>query len=122
MICFRMHSPTRSVFDTTGSLYFEGRWHSLGTKVLYAAENISLTALETLIHGGGKKIPPRRVTRILIPDSIIPEQTEWMELPASRTYGDMWVREQRSLLLRVPSIAVDKLESNYIINPAHAAF
>jgi RES domain-containing protein len=117
-----MHSPTRSVFDATGSLYREGRWHSLGTRVIYAAEHISLAALELLIHAGGKKMPPRVVTRILIPFSVGVEKAMWMEMPASQDFGDRWVKEGRSLLLKVPSIAADKMEFNFVINPAHDDF
>jgi RES domain-containing protein len=117
-----MHPPTRDGFDATGALYREGRWHSLGTKVLYTAEHVSLAALEILIHAGGKQIPPRVVTTILVPEEIVAEDRGWMELPESRAFGDPWVAQRRSLLLRVPSIAADKMESNFVLNPQHADF
>lgn len=117
-----MHHPGRAAFDATGSLYREGRWHSVGTVVLYAAENISLAALETLIYSSGRAIPPRSLTTIHIPDHLSIEWASWLEKPASQAYGDTWVRETRSLLLRVPSIAADKMEYNYVINPAHPDF
>lgn len=117
-----MHHPSRSVFDATGAFYREGRWHSVGTRVIYTAEHVSLAALEILIHAGGKKIPPRVITELIVPDSLGVEQRGWMELPQSRTFGDQWVAEKRSVLLRVPSIAADKMEFNFVINPEHPDF
>jgi len=43
-------------------------------------------------------------------------------MPASQTFGDAWVREGRSAVLRVPSIAVNWMESNFLLNPAHPDF
>jgi RES domain-containing protein len=62
------------------------------------------------------------MTEILVPDHAAIEESTWLDLPASRKFGDIWVREQRSLLLRVPSIAADKMEFNFVINPNHADF
>src|SRR6476660_501940 len=122
MNVFRMHAISHDVFDSTGSFLQPGRWHSAGTRVIYAAEHVSLAVLETLIHAGGRKIPPRSLTRITIPDDLAIESTPWMETPASQAFGDAWVREARSAVLRVPSIAVNLMESNFVFNPAHADF
>jgi RES domain-containing protein len=117
-----MHGVSHGVFDTTGSFLQPGRWHSAGTRVIYAAENASLAVLETLIHAGGRKMPPRSMTRIHIPDVLRIESAEWMEAPASQAFGDAWVKEARSAMLRVPSIAVNHMESNFVLNPAHKDF
>jgi RES domain-containing protein len=117
-----MHNSNRDAFDPTGASYRDGRWHSKGTLVLYAAENISLAALETLIYSGGAEIPPKHITTIMVPDDLKIERAGWMEKPASQSFGDAWVREARSPLLKVPSIAADKMESNYVVNPNHRAF
>ncbi len=117
-----MHDPAYVALDSTGSLLYDGRWHSRGTRVLYSAENVSLAALEILVHSSGKKIPSRVVTQIVVPDEVTIENADWIELPASRAFGDRWVREKRSAALRVPSIAVDKMEFNFIFNPTHADF
>jgi len=122
MDVFRMHPIVHDVFDTTGAFLQPGRWHSAGTRVIYAAEHASLAVLETLIHAGGRKIPPRSLTRITIPDDMAVEPAQWMEMPASQAFGDAWVREARSAVLRVPSIAVNQRESNFVFNPAHADF
>ena len=122
MIVFRMHGPAYAPLDSTGSFLHPGRWHSAGTRVLYAAEHASLSVLETLIHAGGRKIPPRAITRIRIPDELEVESVEWIDLPESRDFGDQWVREKRSAVLRVPSIAVNYMESNFVLNPLHPDF
>ena len=90
--------------------------------MLYAAEHASLAVLETLIHAGGRKLPPRSLTRINIPEDVVIESAEWMESPASQAFGEAWVREARSAVLRVPSIAVNRIESNFVFNPAHSEF
>jgi RES domain-containing protein len=122
MVIFRMHSKSHGAFDTRGATLQEGRWHSIGTRVVYAAEHASLAVLETLIHAGGKKIPPRVMTRITVPDELPIERAAWTEMPHSQAFGDAWFREGRTALLSVPSIAVNKLEFNYVLNPHHPDF
>jgi RES domain-containing protein len=90
--------------------------------VIYAAEHASLAVLESLIHAGGRKLPPRAMTRIEIPDDLLVESAGWMEMPASQAFGEAWVREARTAVLRVPSVAVNRMESNFVMNPAHPDF
>jgi RES domain-containing protein len=122
MIVFRMHGISHDALDSSGSFFQPGRWHSVGTRVVYAAEHASLAVLETLIHAGGKKMPPKAITRIHLPDDLLIESAPWMEMPASQAFGDAWVREGRTAVLRVPSIAVNKMESNFVLNPNHTEF
>jgi RES domain-containing protein len=122
MIVFRMHRISSSVFNTAGSFLNPGRWHGIGSHVVYAAEHASLALLETLIHSGGRKIPPMAVTQIHIPDEVLIEQTPWIDLPDSQLFGDAWLREMRTAVLRVPSIAVNRMESNFVLNPRHPDF
>jgi RES domain-containing protein len=122
MIVFRMHGASRDVFDSTGAFLQPGRWHPQGTRVIYAAQCASLAVLETLIHAGGRKIPPRVITRIDIPDNLSIESASWMEIPASQQFGERWVTEARTAVLRVPSIAVNRMESNFVLNPRHPDF
>ena len=117
-----MHGPAHDAFDMTGAFLQPGRWHPAGTRVIYAAEHASLAVLETLIHAGGRKIPPRALTRIEIPDDVARESAEWLDMPASQAFGETWVKEARTAVLRVPSIAVNRMESNFVLNPAHSDF
>jgi RES domain-containing protein len=122
MIVFRMHGILHGTFDSLGAFLQPGRWHSAGTRVVYAAEHASLAVLETLIHAGGRKMPPRAITRIHLPDDLRIESAPWMEMPASQSFGDAWAREARTAVLRVPSMAVNRMESNFVLNPAHPDF
>jgi RES domain-containing protein len=122
MIVFRMHRPAYGVFDTMGAFLTAGRWHSAGTRVVYAAEHASLAVLETLLHAGGRKIPARAISRIEIPDDLPIESTSWKQMPSSQEFGDRWAKQARTAVLRVPSIAVNRMESNFVLNPAHPDF
>jgi len=117
-----MHRDSYLAFDTTGAWLLAGRWHSRGTRVVYAAEHVSLAALETLIHAGGRKIPARVISRIHLPSDLAIESAPWMDMPDSQAFGDAWVDEGRSAVLRVPSIAVNRMESNFVLNPRHSEF
>jgi RES domain-containing protein len=122
MIVFRMHAPIHLAFDTTGAFLHGGRWHSPGTRVIYTAQHASLAALETLIHAGGRKIPPRNIAQIEIPDTLAIESASWIDMPDSQRFGDLWVKEHRTAVLCVPSLAVHRIESNFVLNPAHPDF
>jgi RES domain-containing protein len=122
MIVYRMHRAGVDALDSTGSYRREGRWHTAGTRVIYTAEHVSLAALETLIHASGGSISDRQLTEILIPGDLAVETAEWREILESQRYGDAWVKAARTAVLRVPSIAANKLQWNYIINPLHVAF
>jgi RES domain-containing protein len=122
MIVYRMHRIGSDVFDTTGAFLFSGRWHLAGMRVVYTAEHVSLAALETLIHTSGKPVPNKAITEIQIPEDISVESSEWMQIGKSQAFGSAWVRSGRSAVLKVPSKAVNKMESNFLINPAHGDF
>ena len=122
MIIYRMHRTGFDALDSTGSFLGDGRWHTAGTRVIYGAEHVSLAALETLIHASEGRISERQLTEILIPDDLAIESTAWREIPESRRFGDGWARAAKTAVLRVPSIVVNKLEWNYIINPLHGDF
>jgi RES domain-containing protein len=122
MIVFRMHGISHPALDSSGAFLQPGRWHSQGARVIYAAEHASLAVLETLIHAGGRKMPPKSITRLHLPDDLSMESAPWMEMPASQDFGDAWVKQARTSVLRVPSIAVNRMESNFLLNPAHPDF
>ncbi len=119
---FRIHGAAYDAFDTTGTFLFDGRWHTRGTRVIYAAAHASLAALEVLIHAEGKKFPPKVLTSIHLPQHIAIEETGLLTFAESQKFGNAWIEQKRTAVLRVPSIAVNGLESNYLLNPAHPQF
>jgi RES domain-containing protein len=122
MIVFRMHGISQDAFDSMGAFLQPGRWHSAGARIVYTAEYASLAVLETLIHAGGRKMPPRAITRIHLPGDLSIESAPWLEMPESQAFGDKWAKEARTAVLRVPSIAVNRMESNFVLNPRHPDF
>jgi RES domain-containing protein len=119
---FRIHGASYEVFDTTGTALFDGRWHTRGVRMVYTAGHVSLAALEVLVHAGGRKLPPKVLTRIQLADGIEIGEAPWLDLARSQAFGDRWLAERRSAVLRVPSVAVNGLEFNYLLNPAHPEF
>ena len=117
-----MHRVSTSAFDTTGAFLYSGRWHSAGTHLIYSAQHVSLAALEILIHSSRRPVPDMSVTEVEIPEDVSMERSDWMELDRSRRFGSEWVQSRRSAVLHVPSKAVNGLEFNFLINPAHADF
>ena len=122
-IVYRMHSTAYAASDPSRS---HARRRTLAqpgdSRDLHRRTHQPSSLLETLIHAGGRKLPPRSLTRIVIPGGITIETSAWLDEPASRAFGDAWVRSARSAILRVPSIAVNGLEHNFVLNPAHPFF
>lgn len=130
---YRLTSLSRrtaaQAFNGDGALHAGGRWNSEGTRLVYASASVALGCLETLVH---MRMLPHAADRWLftieIPDPLIERLKQlppgWDSEPAgaaSRTVGDRWIAEQRSVALLVPS-AVIPLEQNALINPRHARF
>lgn len=87
--------------------------------------------LEVLVHANLSVVPKHyRAVRIVIPDGIQVETLHasslngWdaEDLVISRKFGDGWLREKRSPVLRVPSVVTEARENNVLINPLHPEF
>jgi RES domain-containing protein len=132
---FRLVLPQRvdvaEAFSGNGGLFVAGRWNSLGRRVVYVSESVSLAYLEVLANLDPSN-PPRDLLlfEIEIPDDLIEIRLTaslpdgWYMRPsgpASRTVGDRWLAEKRSVALLVPSVIVMQ-EHNALINPLHPKF
>jgi RES domain-containing protein len=102
-----------------GARRFGGRWNSPGWRVVYAASNPALAVLEVRVH---LDLPPD-----LLPDDYVLvtidlgdlSVEDLAQMPAApRTFGDTWLQEQRTPVLRVPSAIVPE-SPNLLLNPAH---
>jgi RES domain-containing protein len=108
-----------------------GRWNSRGLRAIYAAETYSGALLEVLVHSN-LSWPPKnhRVIRIDIPDEVEIETVSSTEVPdwdtedmrGSRAFGDRWIQENRTAVLRVPSVITAGRENNLLLNPLHPQF
>jgi RES domain-containing protein len=131
MTVYRIADTRHAIFDSTGAMQSGGRWNSIGVPVIYASESYSGALLEVLVHINlnhpGKS---HRVVEISIPEHALVETINPKDLPGwdaddlkvSRKFGDLWVRESRSVALRVPNIVTGGREYNLVFNPAHPAF
>jgi RES domain-containing protein len=129
-ICARRHA--RAAFRGEGARRYGGRWNLPGTAVVYAAESLSLAALELFVHLDPEDLParfvsigaeiPSRVSR----QSLGPRDPPrgWRRYPPPlrlREVGTKWARAGRSAVLSVPSAVIPD-ERIYLLNPAHPHF
>lgn len=108
-----------------------GRWNRPGTSVIYAGGTIAIAALEKFVHLAGVIPPDLVLVRIELPDgysalslTVADLPKDWDLLPpgpASMVFGTRWARENRSLVLYVPSVLVPE-ERNAVLNPGHPEF
>jgi len=109
------------------------RWNLDGQFVIYTASSRALATLEMIVHRNSvKPVPDYEVMVISIPDKkSLYEDISIGKLPENwhsftsyyklQQIGSDWYREQRSLILKVPSAVIPK-EFNFIINVRHPAF
>ncbi|NEP45853.1 MAG: RES family NAD+ phosphorylase [Okeania sp. SIO2H7] len=129
--CHKKHAA--SAFDGKGFLGGSGRWHSLGTPLVYASATLSLAILETFnqnleIENIGKNFV---FVKAEIPDEVSIKKLEeellpanWRDLPPSKDLallGDKWLHSYSTAVLQVPS-AIIPHENNYLLNPKHPDF
>lgn len=112
-----------------GAEKFGGRWNSKGVALIYTSENRALCTAEIAVHTPLGVLPQNfRLISIEIPDSVtvstlktsdLPK--DWKSQPASistQKIGNKFVKENKSLVLKVPSVIVQG-ECNLLINPKH---
>jgi RES domain-containing protein len=102
-----------------GARVHGGRWNAPGRPLVYAASTDALAVLEVRVH---LDIPPD-----LIPDDYMLLGIDLGDLPVEtvRTmpvdplaFRNVWLREQRTPVLQVPSAIVPE-STNLLLNPAH---
>ncbi|MFT5836760.1 MAG: RES domain-containing protein [Candidatus Azotimanducaceae bacterium] len=121
-----------SAFDGEGAFRFGGRWNSRGQRVVYTSGALSLAVLEILVHlDPSAYLPEMSAVAINLPMSEIKEVSfstlneitgglPW-GMTQTRQWGNDWIKQTETIALKVPSALVPN-ESNYLINPMHAAF
>ena len=102
-----------------------GRWNSEGVVMVYTAEHAALAALEIL--AGWEvyaSLQGYHLYRCTIDETLlenVPGDVDVHDKAATRAYGDTWVREAQSVVLRVPSVVAPE-SFNVLLNPDHADF
>lgn len=96
-----------------------GRWNSPGRPLLYTAATAELAVLEVRVH---LDLPPD-----LIPNDFVLIEIDLTGLAVEEVaslpddpmaFGDSWLAEARSPVLRVPSLILPEAR-NLLLNPAH---
>jgi RES domain-containing protein len=120
-----------SAFSGEGARLWGGRFNSPGIPAVYTSGSLSLALLEILVQTNDRSNLQKKVLfRADIPDTLIetPSQDDlpekWDYIPsskASQNYGDQWIKDETSPVLRIPSVVVPQ-EFNYVVNPLHSRF
>ncbi|MCY4123238.1 MAG: RES domain-containing protein [Acidobacteria bacterium] len=113
------HAGTvESMLSGSGAARYGGRWNPKGMPAVYCSENSSLAALEVLVNlARPSTFPSYRILDLDVPDGSIalaPGPTA-----DARQTGAALLRAHLAFL--APS-AVNPLERNVVINPAHPDF
>jgi RES domain-containing protein len=98
-------------------------------RIVYTSDSLALAVLETVVNAGRDSLPDDLIRiEIEIPDSLAIEDVRPAELtrrwraypapPELGRFGETWVREMRTPVLRVPSAVVPE-EFNFLLNSAH---
>ena len=116
----------RTAFGGLSGFAADGRWHSAGRHLDYAADSLSLATLERVVHYKRfDALEPHVVYALDIPESAIERITKppqgWDAedpLPDAQAIGNAWRDDEKSPVLLVPS-AVTPGEHNLIVNSHH---
>jgi RES domain-containing protein len=122
-------ATAREAFDGSSGYHADGRWHSRGRYLDYAAKSRSLATLERLVHYKrfdcvaphvifALEIPNEHVDTILAP----PRGWDGDDLhPDAQAIGDKWCDKGSSPALQMPS-CVTPGEHNFMLNSRHPAW
>ncbi|TGD80324.1 RES family NAD+ phosphorylase [Hymenobacter wooponensis] len=128
MLLYRLgKAPYISDTSGRGGLYYGGRWHEIGTLILYTSEHLSLAKLEVLANS--PSLPRNYFALTLeVPDTasirhVTLEElpSGWQQLPYPLELAQLtraWIEEGTEWLMRVPSAHAPH-EWNYLLNPLH---
>ena len=129
MIVYRLTS-TRYAHDLSGrgAEMAGGRWNTKGVALLYTSQSRALSMLEVAVHLSFSNKPIHySIVSIELPEvpfvechaSILsPHWKAWPPHPSTQMIGDLFVKEGKHLILKVPSVLVPE-EYNYLVNPKH---
>ncbi len=115
------------ILSGEGARITGGRWNPVGVPLIYTSATPELAHSEYIIHQ--KFLPPPSCNLIMIqvPDesiSKLPIETlpegwrSYQRYGLTQNTNEVWLKEQQSLVLQVPS-AIVTMSFNYLINPLH---
>lgn len=112
-----------------GAVYASHRWNNAGHPMLYTSQSAALALWEVVVHTRLAGFGTRTLVEVSYQgksvEAVAPETVLALsrggkhEEELTREFGSEWLREQRSLVLQVPSVIVP-YETNIIFNPLHS--
>ena len=130
MRCYRLVKARHALgaFAGDGARAYGGRWNRPGVPVAYAAQSLSLAALETFVHFSGEERSiafvsyaldvPDECVEVIAPRDLPRDWRAEIPRPSTQGYGTLWQRTRRSVALAVPSVIVPA-ELCILLNPEH---
>ena len=114
--------------DGIGGMFADGRWHTLGERVVYFGGSAAIVVLERLAHTDPDLLPnDLRLALFEFSETVLETKVEeFATLPpnwnrdenAARLIGGRWRQQGSSCLLKVPSAILPE-EPNFVLNPEH---
>ena len=112
--------------DGLGTLKTFGRWHIVGSRMIYTTDSPASALLEICAHTTRQKVPASfTLLKILGLNTDVEEvqlsrmSPDWVNrIEVTQALGAEWLESQRTALLRVPSALVPETW-NYLLNPLH---
>lgn len=115
----RAHGPG---VDGAGGLYAAGRWHELGSRVVYFGASPAIVVLEKLAHIDPAALPSDLILAHYAGDVGVEEvsakDVNLQDATETRARGALFLQQGKVCVLRVPSIVVPE-ENNLVLNPLH---
>jgi RES domain-containing protein len=109
-------------------MFADGRWHTMGERVVYFGASAAIVVLERLAHTDPDLLPDDlQLARFEFPEPVLEAKVEELAaLPenwnrdedATRLIGRQWRQQESACLLVVPSAILPE-EYNIVLNPEH---
>ncbi|HEX3471430.1 MAG TPA: RES family NAD+ phosphorylase [Silvibacterium sp.] len=119
-----------AAFSGIGGMHAARRWNQKRHLIVYTATSRALAAIEYFVNLEPNQAPDDLVMlEARVPDKLIETldlkalPRRWYEIDnkACRAIGTEWLRSQRSVGLKVPSVPV-RGDWNVLLNPSHPKF
>lgn len=122
MILWRLYRAAHGPgLDGAGGLHAVGRWHELGSLVVYFGASAAIVALERLAHVNPDALPTDLILTRFEGDISVEELMDFdglHDLTQTRARGEQFLKAKDACVLRVPSIILPE-EYNLLCNPLH---
>lgn len=129
MLVYRIASP-KYIEDLsgTGSKQYGGRWNDKGIAMVYFAQSRAMAVMEVLVHLRPEEIDRDFVLAVfeILDDSVLtidindlPKNwKEESEVEALKEIGNKFIKDNKFLLMKVPSVIIEE-DYNLVFNPNH---